>query len=110
MELEYTITENISRNHAGQIIQIDFQFEETTTVEGLSSASSGTVRRHNREKRTRIYDTSVTRDQYQNLARRLKNPLTFDEFVSILRPFIMGFYAANELERGIGRDIICNYI
>jgi len=99
MELEYTITENIHRTRSGQIMQIDFQFEETIVVSASTSGSSTAITRHNKEKRNRTYDTTVTRDQYQKLASRFKNPLPFDDFVNVLRPFIMGFYQANELER-----------
>lgn len=99
MDLEYTITEQIHSNRAGQIVQIDFQFDETTVVESASTAGTSAMKRTNREKRNRTYETSVTRDQYDKLAKRLQDPLAFDEFINVLRPFIMGFYLANELER-----------
>jgi len=99
MDLEYTVTENVHRNRGGQVVQIDYQFEETTTVETASSASSTGIVRQNKEKRNRTYDATITREQYQNLARRLANPLSFDAFINVLRPFIMGFYASDELER-----------
>jgi len=98
MDLEYTVSENVHRNRGGQIVQLDYQFEETVVVETPSSSSTG-ITRQNREKRQRTYDAIVTREQYQNLARRLSNPLPFDAFVNVLRPFIMGFYASDELER-----------
>ncbi|CAF0806814.1 unnamed protein product [Rotaria sp. Silwood1] len=98
MDLEYTVTESTHRNDRGQIIQIDYQFEETVVVETASSSSSS-ITRQNREKRNRIYDATITRSQYQNLARHLSNPLSFEAFVDVLRPFIMGFYSSDELQR-----------
>ena len=98
MDLEYTVTENVYRNSYGQVIQIDYQFEETTIVE-TTSESLTSIRRQNKEKRSRTYDASITRGQYQNLASRLSNPLQFDAFINVLRPFIMGHYTDNELHR-----------
>jgi Ca2+-binding EF-hand superfamily protein len=99
MDLEYSITENVHRNGAGQIVEIEYQFEETVVVEIASSNTSTTITRQNKEKRNRTYDTRVTREQYQNLTHQLSNPLSFEEFVIVLRPFIMGFYTSDELER-----------
>jgi Ca2+-binding EF-hand superfamily protein len=99
MDLEYTITESLLRHRNGQVIQIAYEFEETVVVQAdRTSSTGGGIKTHNREKRNRTYDTAVTREQYQDLARRLKNPLSFDDFVTVLRPFIMGFYASDELE------------
>ena len=99
MDLEYTVTENVHRNRSGQIVQIEYQFEETVVVETTSNPSSTTITRQNKEKRNRTYDTTVTREQYENLTRRLSNSLPFDSFITVLRPFIMGFYSSDELER-----------
>lgn len=96
MELEYSVTENLHRNRAGQIVQIEYQFEETVIVE---SKSSGILTRQSKEKRNRSYDTIITREQYENLTQRHSNPLAFETFILVLRPFIMGFYTSNELER-----------
>jgi len=99
MDLEYTVTETVHRNRAGQIIRIDYQFEETITVETKSTLSSNTLRHQNKEKRSRTYDATVTREQYESLTAQLRNPLTFDAFITVLRPFIMGYYTSDELER-----------
>jgi Ca2+-binding EF-hand superfamily protein len=96
MDLEYSVTENVHRNHSGQIVQVDYQFEETVVIE---TTSSSTITRQNTEKRNRTYDTTITREQYQTLSGHLKNPLSFETFIDILRPFIMGFYTSDELER-----------
>jgi len=96
MDLEYTVTENVHRNRGGQIVQIDYLFDETVVIE-TPTTSTG-ITRTNREKRNRNYDVTITREQYESLARRLANALSFEAFVNVLRPFIMGFYTNNELE------------
>ncbi|CAF3927544.1 unnamed protein product, partial [Rotaria magnacalcarata] len=98
MDLEYTVTEIISRDGRGQVVQLDYQFEETTTAETASTSSVG-MTRQNKEKRSRSYGANITRDQYKNIASRQRNALPFDSFVTVLRPFILGFYSGNELER-----------
>jgi Ca2+-binding EF-hand superfamily protein len=50
----------------------------------------------------------ITYDQYQTLASQLPNALSFDAFVNVLRPFIMGYYVDGELERAfntLDRDL-----
>ena len=104
MDVEYSVTENVHRNRAGQVVQIGYEFEETTVIE---TTSTGSIARQNRERRNRTFDATVTRTQYEALSRRLAKPLSFDDFVGVLRPFIMGFYTASELEqafRTLDRD------
>jgi Ca2+-binding EF-hand superfamily protein len=96
MDLEYTVTENVHHNRSGDIVQIDYLFDETVTIE---TQTGGSITRQNREKRNRTYDVTIKREQYETLARGLPNSLRFDAFIDVLRPFIMGFYASNELER-----------
>ena len=97
MDIEYTITESVHRNRAGQITQVDYIFDETLVIETPSSSSSG-ITRQNKEKRNRTYDVKITHDQYQTIARQQSNALSFNAFVSVLRPFIMGYYEGTELE------------
>lgn len=96
MDLEYTVTENVHRNRAGHVVQIDYQFDEQVVVDTTSSTG---IARQSRETRNRTYEARISREQYQNLARNLKDPLPFDAFLNVLRPFILGFYASDELER-----------
>lgn len=106
MDVEYTITESVYRNRAGQITQIDYSFDETLVIE-TPETSSSSITRQNREKRNRSYDVKITRELYQNIADRHRNALGFEAFVDVLRPFIMGFYAEDELEqafRKLDRD------
>ena len=99
MDLDYTITESVHRDRSGQVTQIDYLFEETVLIETPNTSSSNSITRQNREKRSRTYDISIQREQYQQLARSLADTLQFDAFVDVLRPLIMGYYVSNELER-----------
>lgn len=99
MDLEYTITETVHLNKSGEIIKIDYEFDETIVLESSTEATSGSIGRQNREKRNRTYDVTISREQYQELTRQLSNGLLFDAFVNVLRPFIMGYYDQDELER-----------
>jgi Ca2+-binding EF-hand superfamily protein len=98
-DIEYTVTETVYRNRSGQIIRIDYSFDETLVTEAPSSSSSSSITRHNKEKRNRTYDVQITREQYQTIERQQSNALSFDSFVSVLRPFIMGYYVDTELEK-----------
>jgi Ca2+-binding EF-hand superfamily protein len=97
VDLEYTVTENVHRNRSGQVVQIDYLFEETTVFEAPSSSSG--ITRQSKEKRNRSYNVTITREQYQTIARQFSNTLSFDAFVNVVRPFIMGHYVNDELER-----------
>ena len=102
MDLEYTVTEIIHRNRSGQIIQIDYLFDETITIDASNNLTSTGITRQNREKRNRVYNVSIHRHQYQSLDRQYTNGLDFESFVGVLRPFIMGHYTSDELERAFG--------
>jgi Ca2+-binding EF-hand superfamily protein len=97
MDLEYTITETIYRNHSGQTTKIDFQFDESTMI--VAASTSTGISRNNKEKRQRSYEWSMTRDQYQSIISKLRRPIAFDAFVDSLRPIVMGHYKNDELER-----------
>ncbi|CAF3307576.1 unnamed protein product [Rotaria socialis] len=99
MDLEYTVIETVHQNNAGQVTKINYEFDETVATEASTSSSSSSIARQNKEKRNRTYDVTITREQYQGMAKQLSNALSFDAFVSVLRPFIMGYYKDNELER-----------
>lgn len=99
MDLEYSVTETVHRNRAGEVVQIDYVFDETVVIETPNTFSSTGMARSSKEKRNRSYDVSIKRDQYQKIARQLANSLSFDAFLDVLRPFILGYYESNELER-----------
>ncbi|CAF1014171.1 unnamed protein product [Adineta steineri] len=103
MDIEYTVTENIARNRSGQIISIDYSFDEILVIETPSSSSSSGITRQNKEKRNRSYDVKVTREQYQSIIGQKRDSLSFDAFVDVLRPFIMGYYTDDELEQAFYR-------
>ncbi|CAF1050055.1 unnamed protein product [Didymodactylos carnosus] len=92
MNFEYTVTETLIST-PDQILQIDYQFVETT----VESVQFGLTRKQ--EQRNRTYDATITRKEYQKIAKDVPNALPFDQFVEVLRPFIMGHYGSNELER-----------
>ncbi|CAF3659884.1 unnamed protein product [Rotaria sp. Silwood1] len=94
MNLEFTATETITRND-GQINQIHYQFEEFT-VENVSLGIT-----NKQERRSRIYDTYITREQYKQLAKLIPDALSFDNFVLVLHPFIIGYYQHDELARKV---------
>jgi Ca2+-binding EF-hand superfamily protein len=97
MDIEYTITETTSRNRSGQPVKISFQFDETTMVTAASPSSG--ITKQSKDKRTRSYEWSITREQYDSLVAKLRQPMTFEAFVAALRPIIMGHYRNTELER-----------
>jgi Ca2+-binding EF-hand superfamily protein len=47
---------------------------------------------------TQSYRVGVTRQGYENIAAKIKKPtLPFDSFVKVLRPFMMGHHAAENI-------------
>jgi Ca2+-binding EF-hand superfamily protein len=92
MDLEFSVTETITRNY-GNINQIHYQFEEFS----FEITSNGITNK--KERRSRIYDTNITRQQYNFLATDIRNALSFDYFLLVLRPFVMGFYQNDQLKR-----------
>ncbi|CAF0799347.1 unnamed protein product [Adineta steineri] len=92
MDLEFSVTETITRNN-NFINQIHYQFEEFS----FENTSNGITNK--KERRSRIYDTIITRKQYNLLTRNTRNTLLFDNFIIVLRPFIMGYYQDDELTR-----------
>jgi Ca2+-binding EF-hand superfamily protein len=101
MDVEYSVTEHVHRNRSGHVVQVDYQFEELVVIETTPSLSTTitSITKMNTERRTRSYNSSVTREQYQDLTRQSLNPLSFDNFLIVLRPFLMGFYDSTQLEQ-----------
>ncbi|UJR07293.1 hypothetical protein I4U23_011581 [Adineta vaga] len=92
MDLEFSVTESITRNY-GHINQIHYQFEEVS----FENTSNGITNK--KERRSRIYDTNITREHYNVLGKNIRNALSFDNFILVLRPFVMGYYQNDELEQ-----------
>ncbi|CAF0805698.1 unnamed protein product [Rotaria sordida] len=92
MNLEFSVKETVIR-HSGVIDEIQYEFEEITT----ENVSFGITTK--KEKRSRTYDLHITRTRYNQLTQHIPNALSFDDFILVLRPFMMGFYHHNELER-----------
>ncbi|CAF3366704.1 unnamed protein product [Rotaria socialis] len=95
MDLEYTVTETLT-SLGGRVSEINYEFEEIT-VEAISLGLST-----KRERRARAYSARISRDQYAALSRAMSVSLSFDDFVQVLRPFMMGFYRNRELEQAFG--------
>jgi Ca2+-binding EF-hand superfamily protein len=92
MDLEYSVTETVTRQN-GHVLEIHYEIEEVT----VESVSRGITTKQ--EKRSRTYDAIITRQQYDRLAKQLRDALSFDNFVVVIRPFIMGHYGKSELEK-----------
>ncbi|CAF1044816.1 unnamed protein product [Adineta ricciae] len=92
MNLEFTVTETVTRQF-GQINEIDYEFEEVTN----EAVSLGVTSK--KERRIRAYTANIKRDQYNQLITRAIDALSFDDFILVLRPFIMGHYDQFELEK-----------
>ena len=90
MDLEFSVTEIISGD-MDHVREIHYQFEE------FSYENTTTGITNKKERRSRVYDTIITRKQYEFLSENLRNVLSFENFIRILRPFIMGYYQDNQL-------------
>ncbi|CAF0721945.1 unnamed protein product [Adineta ricciae] len=92
-DLHYTVTETIYRRY-GQVTEIVYEYDEVREEQVLENMQTKT------EKRTRTYQASITRTEYERIANKVQYQryvLPFDTFVTILRPFMMGTYAAEEV-------------
>ena len=92
MNVEFSVSERIVR-YDGQVSEINYQFEEFTT----ETVSIGPTSMN--ERRSRIYQTQITRQRYDQLAEEISNALSFEDFLFVLRPFILGHYENDQLRR-----------
>ena len=71
------------RRSNGKIIEVIYQYTETQKGATLSS-----------------YDVSVKREDYDKVSAPVgKEKLLYDRFLKVLRPFMMGLYAADDIPR-----------
>ena len=92
-DLQFSVTETVYRRR-GQIVEIVYEYEEVRQEQVEDNMQI------KQEKRARNYQSSIKRDEYERIARRFENQrvvLPFDSFVHVLRPFMMGTYAAEEI-------------
>lgn len=92
-DLHYSVTETIHRR-SGKIIEIIYDYEEHRDEQIEETMQI----KH--ERRARTYRASIKRSEYEQIAKKLngnRDVLPFDSFVNILRPFMMGSYAADEI-------------
>lgn len=92
MDLEYSVTETM-RYFGGKVSELNYEFEEIT----VETVAIGLTTKN--ERFSRLYSTRVSRDQYNVLSQIISVSLPFDEFVKVLRPFMLGFYSGEELEQ-----------
>ncbi|UJR38587.1 hypothetical protein I4U23_031251 [Adineta vaga] len=92
MDSEFSVTEIISGD-LNNISEIHYQFEEFT----YENTTTGITNK--KERLSRVYDTIIKRKQYEILAENIRNVLSFDDFIRILRPFVMGYYEDNQLKQ-----------
>ena len=91
---DYSVTETV-RRRLGKIIEIIYDYEENRDQEIQE------VMQTKHEHLSRTYQASIKREDYERIAATLyqdRPVLPFDSFVHILRPFMMGSYAADEIE------------
>jgi Ca2+-binding EF-hand superfamily protein len=94
--LSYSVTESIRRDQ-GQIIELIYSYEESQVQSELNLLTQ----KHDHTRNFRKYQATVKRDEYERMVRTFmhgKDKLTFDDFIRILRPIMMGTYANNELQ------------
>jgi hypothetical protein len=92
-DLRFSVTEAVHRHH-GQIVEIVYEYEEMRQEQIEENMQA------RQETRERTYHASIKRDHYERMLRQLqgqRDALPFDSFVQVLRPFMMGTYAADEI-------------
>jgi Ca2+-binding EF-hand superfamily protein len=92
-DLYYTVSETIHRRY-GRIMEIVYEYTETRQEQIEENMQT------KQEKRARNYQASIKRDEYNRLANKVeyqRDVLPFDTFVIVLRPFMMGTYAPEEI-------------
>lgn len=92
-DLQFSVTETVYRRH-GRITEIVYDYEEVRQEQVEENLQT------KQEKRARTYQASIKREQYEQIAEKVETEryvLPFDSFVHVLRPFMMGSYAAEEI-------------
>ncbi|CAF1568748.1 unnamed protein product [Didymodactylos carnosus] len=92
MDLAYTVAETTHQNN-GHIDQVTFEYDEayqdTVTHDLYVKKDDG----------SRVFTAKVSREQYNNLAKTFNKSLSFDSFLHVLKPLMMGSYASDEIQR-----------
>ena len=93
-DLKFSVVETVHRRY-GRVCEIIFEYEEIRHEQRRDRVQT------KGEERTRHYQASITRDDYERIAAHLGytkyRPLSFDNFIHVLRPFMLGSYAADEI-------------
>ncbi|CAF0972714.1 unnamed protein product [Rotaria sp. Silwood1] len=90
-DLQFTVRETIYRQH-GRIVEIDYQYDEIKTEQVEENMQ---VRQEKLEKH---YQATIKRDEYERIANTCqRDVLSFDKFIQIIQPFMMGTYTTDEI-------------
>jgi Ca2+-binding EF-hand superfamily protein len=95
MHLSYSVTESIYRQY-GQIIKLVYEYEENQEQFELDLLTQ----KQDHIPQYRHYRATIKRDEYECMIQPNmsdNDSLSFDDFVRILRPIMMGTYVGNEL-------------
>ncbi|CAF1384836.1 unnamed protein product [Didymodactylos carnosus] len=91
-DLSYSVEEKIFKNN-GRIEEVVYEYEETRQ----QSVQKGF--QDKQEDRKRVLKAAITRQQYEDLAKKIHKTLSFDDFLYVLRPFMMGSYSNDEINQ-----------
>ena len=93
-DFEFSVVETVHRRH-GRVCEIIYEYEEIRHEQRRDRVQT------KGEERSRHHQTSITRDDYERMAAQLAHtkyrPLSFDNVIHVLRPFMLGSYAADEI-------------
>lgn len=93
--LSYSITESIYRRY-GRIVKLVYDYEENQEeLEG-----DLLTQKQNHIPQYRHYRATIKRDEYESMIQSYmfnNNELSFEDFVRVLRPIMMGTYVGDEL-------------
>jgi Ca2+-binding EF-hand superfamily protein len=92
-DLTYTVSETVYRRY-GKIMEIIYDYHEVKQEQIEENMQI------KQEQCSKTYHASIKRSEYERLANQVRSQrdvLPFDIFVIVLRPFMMGTYAAEEI-------------
>ncbi|CAF1348640.1 unnamed protein product [Didymodactylos carnosus] len=92
MDLAYSVKEKIHQKN-NRIDEVIYEYEESyqeTVAHDLYAK---------KDDRSRVFKAKISREQYDNLAKNLDKPLSFDSFLHVMKPFMMGSYTSDEIQR-----------
>jgi Ca2+-binding EF-hand superfamily protein len=94
--ISYSVTESIHRQY-GRIIKLVYDYDESEEQLELNLLTQ----KQDRTRHYRHYQAIIQRDEYERMIQSdmsREEKFSFDNFVCILRPIMMGTYVNNELQ------------